>query len=171
MNRDARGLLLAVGAAFGAGLLAIAEHAEKVEQGYRLAAARAEGEVLRREAMHAERRVALLRLPRVAAERAMRMKLDLGHPSDRRTLSPEQVAALLVTPGAAGPEAHAPTAATPPGAGAPAGKPGAAPSAGVEPTAPSAPPAATGAAGLRSADPGRRVPPPARMPRPGEMAR
>ena len=156
MTSDARGLLLAVGAAFGAGLLAIAEHAERVEQGYCLAASRAEGEVLRREAMHAERRVAVLRLPKVAADRAVAMKLDLGHPTDRRTLSPEQVAALLAPPTGPVPES---TAATP----APA------PSAGSSPT-PSAPAGATGN-GLRASDPVRRVPPPARIPRPGEAAR
>jgi hypothetical protein len=108
MTRAARSLLLSVAAAFAAGLLAIAEHAEKVEQGYRLAAARAEGEVLRREAMHAERKVALLRLPRAAAERATAMKLDLGHPPDRRTLSPAQVAALVPPAAAAPPPAALP---------------------------------------------------------------
>lgn len=118
MNRDARGLLVAVAAAFGAGLLAISEHAERVEQGYRLAAARAEGEVLRREAMHAERRVALLSLPKVATERAVAMKLDLGHPPDRRTLSPEQVTALMAPPSAeepAAPSAAPPTSPVAPG--------------------------------------------------------
>jgi hypothetical protein len=124
MTRDARSLVLAVAAAFASGLLAIAEHAEKVEQGYLLAAARAEGEVLRREAMHAERRVALLRLPRVASERALAMKLELGHPSDRRTLSPEQIAEFMGPPSdAAAPAASAPAPATAPSAPPPARTP------------------------------------------------
>jgi len=98
MTNEGRGLALAVAAAFAAAILAISGHSDKVEQGYRLSAVRAEGEVLRREAMHAERRVSLLRLPRVAADRAVAMKLDLGHPSDRRTYTAEEVTALVAPP-------------------------------------------------------------------------
>ncbi|MCE9636948.1 MAG: hypothetical protein K8T90_14685 [Planctomycetes bacterium] len=95
MTKDGRGLVLAIAAAFAASMLAIAEHAEQVEQGYRLAAARCEGEVLTREAQRAERKVALMRLPFSVSGRATAMKLELEHPRDRRTFTEDQVAAIL----------------------------------------------------------------------------
>lgn len=95
MTKDGRGLALAIAAAFAASMLAIGEHAEQVEQGYRLAAARCEGEVLTREAQRAERKVAQMRLPFAVSARAAAMKLELEHPRDRRTLTAEQVAALV----------------------------------------------------------------------------
>ena len=107
MNKAGRGLALAVVAAFGTGMLAIAEHARQVELGYRLAAARAESDVLRREAHQAERRVAMLRLPQPVAERASAMNLSLEHPRDRRILTSEQVA-LLVAPPVVAPPVVAP---------------------------------------------------------------
>lgn len=112
MTKSGRGLTLAVVAAFGTGVLAIAEQARQVELGYRLAAARAESEVLRREAHQAERRVAMLRLPQPVSERATAMKLSLEHPRDRRILSPEQVAALTA-PAVATPAVAKPPVARP----------------------------------------------------------
>lgn len=95
---EARGLALAVAAAFAAAILAISGHADQVEQGYRLAAARREGEVLLREAVQAERRVVSLKIPTAVARRAESMRLGLELQRDRRMLTRDEVAALVSPP-------------------------------------------------------------------------
>lgn len=120
---DGRGLLLAGAAAFGASILAIAEHAEQVELGYRLAAARREGQVLGREASRAERAVAALCEPAEAVRRGAALKLGLDLPKDRRILSREEVALLLAPPSAPGdPGLATALPALPRGPAAPAGE-------------------------------------------------
>lgn len=114
MTSASRGLALAVLATFATALLAISEHSRAVEQGYRLAAARREGEVLAREAIRAERRAAALAVPAAVQQRAAAMKLGLEHPRDRRILSYEEAARL------AAPPAPAMAAPVPPSAPVPA---------------------------------------------------
>jgi hypothetical protein len=92
-DRDGRGFALGIAAAFTSAMLAIAGHTDQVEEGYRLAAARREGEVLRREALQAERRVAALRVPTAVVHRAGAMQLGLALPKDRRVLTEQQVLA------------------------------------------------------------------------------
>lgn len=56
--------------AFAASLLAIRERADVVEAGYRLSQTRADGAVLRREALRAQRSLAWASSPQVVLERA-----------------------------------------------------------------------------------------------------
>ena len=113
-RRDCPILAVAVVAAFASAILAISEHAEAVDKGYRLAAVRRERDVLLREALRAERKVSILSIPTAVAQRATAMRLGLEHPKDRRILTPDEVTALLAPP-ASPPESPArPPIARPP---------------------------------------------------------
>jgi hypothetical protein len=115
MPRDGTLLTVAIAAAFVSGMLAIHGHSDRVENGYRLAAARREGEVLLREAIQAERRASVLRLPPAVAARAQNVhKLGLEYPRDRRVLSQDEVARLMAPAAPAAAPVFAPAGASRP---------------------------------------------------------
>ncbi|MCG3134783.1 MAG: hypothetical protein HMLKMBBP_02150 [Planctomycetes bacterium] len=81
--------------AFAASLLAVRERASVVEAGYRLASARAEGDVLRREAMRARNTLAWASSPQCVLDRAKRWGLGLDF-----TVAPKPTAAPVAAGGA-----------------------------------------------------------------------
>lgn len=115
-QKDTTVLGLAVCAAFGAALLAIAEHVRWMEAGYGLGAARREHQVLLREAVQAERKLAAARSPSAVVARAKAWNLGLDHYSSQPALPPSSVAAPAVAPAVA----PAPVAAQPAKPAAPA---------------------------------------------------
>lgn len=110
-QKDTTVLGLAVCAAFGAALLAIAEHVRWMEAGYGLGAARREHQVLLREAVQAERKLAAARSPSAVVARAKAWNLGLDHYSSQPALPPSSVAV---------PAAPAPATAQPAKPSAPA---------------------------------------------------
>ncbi len=102
-QKDTTVLGLAVCAAFGAALLAIAEHVRWMEAGYGLGAARREHQVLLREAVQAERKLDAARSPTAVVARAKAWNLGLDHYSSQPALPPSSVvtATPAATPAAA----------------------------------------------------------------------
>lgn len=97
-QKDTTVLGLAVCAAFGAALLAIAEHVRCMEAGYGLGAARREHQVLLREAVQAERKLAAARSPSAVVARAKAWNLGLDHYSSQPALPPSSVATAVAAP-------------------------------------------------------------------------
>jgi hypothetical protein len=86
-------LALAAACAFGTSLLAISEHVRCMEAGYGLGAARREHQVLHREALAAERKLAAARSPAAVLARCKAWNLGLDHWSSKPALPPAPVAA------------------------------------------------------------------------------
>lgn len=120
-QKDTTVLGLAVCAAFGAALLAIAEHVRWMEAGYGLGAARREHQVLLREAVQAERKLAAARSPSAVVARAKAWNLGLDHYSSQPALPPSSV--VTATPAAAQPAKPAASAAAAPSANVAARRP------------------------------------------------
>lgn len=109
-QKDTTVLGLAVCAAFGAALLAIAEHVRCMEAGYGLGAARREHQVLLREAVQAERKLAAARSPSAVVARAKAWNLGLDHYSSQPALPPSSAAAAVAAPAPAAAQPAKPAA-------------------------------------------------------------
>lgn len=105
MTGDERVLIgIAVGAAFAAGLMAVAQHANCTTAGYDLAVAQRENLELRRTAAELDRRVSSLSTPQAAVARAAAMKLtNLKYPKTWNIVRGATVRAVAASPVAAAP--------------------------------------------------------------------
>jgi hypothetical protein len=88
---------IAAAAAFAAGLVAVAQHADCTAAGYRTAVAEREGLELRRQCDQAERRVAALSTAQSATSRVAPMKLNsLKYPKTWNVVSPATLRSCAV---------------------------------------------------------------------------